>query len=172
MHSKDGSTVGGDNPLLSLVGGLSGGGGYGTIGSVVLDVNAKKSKGHARSMSDASMASVTTDMAKSALFKGVTEHGTIQLQLPKDSFRVLMDSSLGKLTSSSCFGSPLFLCISIATWQHYCIANITLLHPYLSSQSLSSLFIVTKKTIQRGWLCLQTQISRRRRPILRRISYR
>jgi len=86
-------TTGGENahPLLNAVGGL---GGHGTIGSVTLDPKARKSKGHARTMSDASLASVTTDMAKSALFKGVTEHGTIQLQLPKDSFRILMDSSL------------------------------------------------------------------------------
>jgi len=88
-------TTGGENahPLLNAVGGL---GGHGTIGSVTLDPKARKSKGHARTMSDASLASVTTDMAKSALFKGVTEHGTIQLQLPKDSFRILMDSSLGE----------------------------------------------------------------------------
>lgn len=33
-------------------------------------------------------------MAKSALFKGVTETGRIRLQLPKDSFRILMDCSL------------------------------------------------------------------------------
>mmetsp|Transcript_14485 Transcript_14485/g.31420 ORF Transcript_14485/g.31420 Transcript_14485/m.31420 type:complete len:438 (+) Transcript_14485:134-1447(+) len=49
---------------------------------------------HKRLMSDASAMSVTIDMAKSALFKGVTETGRIRLQLPKDSFRILMDSQL------------------------------------------------------------------------------
>lgn len=49
---------------------------------------------HLRKMSDASVRSVTTDLSKSALFKGVTSTGRIQLQLPKDSFRLLMDSSL------------------------------------------------------------------------------
>lgn len=66
-----------------------------SIGSVELGADAKKSNGrHVRAMSDASAVSVTTDMMKSALFKGVTDTGRIQLQLPKDSFRVLMDSAL------------------------------------------------------------------------------
>ncbi|KAL7539710.1 hypothetical protein ACHAXR_009521 [Thalassiosira sp. AJA248-18] len=66
-----------------------------SIGSVELGPNAKKTQGrHVRAMSDASAISVTTDMAKSALFKGITDTGRIQLQLPKDSFRILMDSQL------------------------------------------------------------------------------
>ena len=63
-----------------------------SIGSVELAPDAKVR--HHRAMSDASIHSVTTDLSKSALFKGVTETGTIQLQLPKDSFRLLMDCQL------------------------------------------------------------------------------
>ena len=80
-----GSTAGGQaHPLL----------GSGTIGSVALNDGAKRPMRHTRTMSDASIHSVTTNMAKSALFRGVTEKGTLQLQLPKDGFRVLMDSQL------------------------------------------------------------------------------
>lgn len=64
-----------------------------SIGSVEIAPNAKR-HGHVRQMSDASARSVTTDLAKSALFKTVTETGRIQMQLPKDAFRILMDSTL------------------------------------------------------------------------------
>mmetsp|Transcript_15676 Transcript_15676/g.33120 ORF Transcript_15676/g.33120 Transcript_15676/m.33120 type:complete len:444 (-) Transcript_15676:226-1557(-) len=66
----------------------------GSIGSVELAPDAKRATGHARTMSDASAKSVTTNLAKSSLFKGVTDTGRIQLQLPKDSFRMLMDNQL------------------------------------------------------------------------------
>ena len=65
-----------------------------TIGSVALNDTVKRPVRHARTMSDASVHSVTTNMANSALFRGVTAGGTLQLQLPKDDFRVLMDSQL------------------------------------------------------------------------------
>lgn len=78
------TSSGGAHPLL----------GPDTIGSVVLNDVAKRPARHARTMSDASVHSVTTNMANSALFRGVTEKGTLQLQLPKDGFRVLMDSQL------------------------------------------------------------------------------
>eukprot|EP00578_Thalassiosira_sp_NH16_P024920 CAMPEP_0181101302 /NCGR_PEP_ID=MMETSP1071-20121207/13677_1 /TAXON_ID=35127 /ORGANISM="Thalassiosira sp., Strain NH16" /LENGTH=436 /DNA_ID=CAMNT_0023184135 /DNA_START=157 /DNA_END=1467 /DNA_ORIENTATION=- len=97
-------------PLLSDTASISSGGyGYGatsdsgagghpllqSIGSVELRPDAKRpSILHKRCMSDASIKSVTTDLAKSALFKGVTDTGRIQLQLPKDSFRILLDSQL------------------------------------------------------------------------------
>jgi len=64
-----------------------------SIGSVEIGPDAKR-RGHVRRMSDASVRSVTTDLAKSALVKTVTESGHIQLQLPKDSFRLLMDNAL------------------------------------------------------------------------------
>jgi len=79
-----GATSGGAHPLLVPD----------TIGSVPLNDAAKRPGRHARTMSDASVHSVTTNMANSALFRGVTEKGTLQLQLPKDGFRVLMDSQL------------------------------------------------------------------------------
>jgi len=66
----------------------------GMVGSVALTDGAKRSNRHKRAMSDASIHSVTTNMAKSALFRGVTAKGTLQLQLPKDDFRVLMDCQL------------------------------------------------------------------------------
>lgn len=85
ISSGYGSTAGGQaHPLLSPS----------TIGSVTLNEGAKRSTRHARTMSDASVLSVTTNMAKSVLFRAVTAKGTLQLQLPKDSFRVLMDSQL------------------------------------------------------------------------------
>ena len=86
LSSGYGSTAGGGqtHPLL----------GSNQIGSVALNDVAKGPRRHMRTMSDASIQSVTTNMAKSALFKGVTEKGTLQLQLPKDGFRVLMDSQL------------------------------------------------------------------------------
>ena len=85
ISSGYGSTAGGQtHPLL----------GSHQVGSVALNDGAKGPRRHMRTMSDASIHSVTTNMAKSALFKGVTEKGTLQLQLPKDGFRVLMDSQL------------------------------------------------------------------------------
>lgn len=85
ISSGYGSTAGGQaHPLL----------GSNTIGSVALNDAAKRPGRHARTMSDVSVHSVTTNMANSALFRGVTEKGTLQLQLPKDGFRVLMDSQL------------------------------------------------------------------------------
>lgn len=85
ISSGYGSTGGQSHPLS----------GPGTIGSVVLNDAVKRpSTLHKRTRSDASVQSVTTNMAKSALFKGVTAKGTLQLQLPKDDFRVLMDSQL------------------------------------------------------------------------------
>eukprot|EP00970_Alexandrium_tamarense_P016110 scaffold6150_cov181-Alexandrium_tamarense.AAC.3 len=103
-RKRTGST-GSDAPLLDDISTHSAGGGYGStsfaghpllgnsgfIGSVDLP-----KKMHSRTRSDASMASVTTNMAKSALFRDVTEKGTIRLQLPKDNFRILMDSALGE----------------------------------------------------------------------------
>ncbi|KAL7548817.1 hypothetical protein ACHAWF_012074 [Thalassiosira exigua] len=108
------SRSGSDGPLLEEASATSGGfSGYGatssavggsgahpllsSIGSVELSRDARRASGstaHRRNMSDMSAKSVTTDMAKSALFKGVTEAGRLQLQLPKDSFRMLMDSQL------------------------------------------------------------------------------
>lgn len=76
-----GPDSGRDHPLLTSIGGVG--------------LGAKRpSFAHVRTKSDASAFSVTTNLAKSALFKGVTDTGRIQLQLPKDSFRLLMDSSL------------------------------------------------------------------------------
>lgn len=100
--------TGSDGPLLSIeIRSESSGAGYGatsdsanyhqspsklqSIGSFDYAINSSR---HQRNRSDASAISVTTDMAKSALFKGVTETGRIQLQLPKDGFRLLMDSQL------------------------------------------------------------------------------
>lgn len=67
-----------------------------SIGSVAIDPDARRptSMNHLRSKSDASAEGVTTNLTKSAMFKGVTDTGRIQLQLPKDSFRLLMDQSL------------------------------------------------------------------------------
>lgn len=113
MHARNRSRTGSDGPLLSDAGSVSSGG-YGattsihstggdfnrghlllqSIGSVELAPDSKRPTRHARAQSDASIRSVTTDMAKSALFKGVTDTGRIRLQLPKDSFRILLDSSL------------------------------------------------------------------------------
>lgn len=109
-HARNRSFAGSDGPLLDSGSVHSGFSGYGatgssaigsnhpplgSIGSVELRPDARRSTGrHVRAMSDASIKSVTTDMAKSALFKGVTATGRIQLQLPKDSFRILMDSQL------------------------------------------------------------------------------
>lgn len=110
-HSRNRSRTGSDGqPLLSDSASISSGGyGYGatsdsgagghpllqSIGSVELRPDTKRpSMHHKRCMSDASIKSVTTDLAKSALFKGVTDTGRIQLQLPKDSFRILLDSQL------------------------------------------------------------------------------
>lgn len=107
LHTRNRSRTGSDGPLLD--GGSprsSFSGGYGAISSVASGVSlqsignidlppdAKRSTRHIRAMSDASVKSVTTDMAKSALFKAVTDTGRIQLQLPKDSFRILMDKTL------------------------------------------------------------------------------
>lgn len=102
-HCRNRSRTGSDG--LSLSGSMnSSGHGYGatssirgeskdnlmSIGSVIVD----KPK-HVRAMStDASVKSVTTNLEKSALFKGVTDTGRIQMQLPKDSFRILMDCQL------------------------------------------------------------------------------
>ena len=108
IHTRSRSRTGSDGHLLPLSDASvsSGGGGYGagygsidpplqSIGSVELAHNSKRQDGrHQRLMSDASIKSVTTDMGKSALFKGVTDTGRIRLQLPKDSFRILMDSQL------------------------------------------------------------------------------
>lgn len=74
--------------------------GYGSMsGGVIGDVNTTHSDlpkpRHFRSKStDVSVTSVTSKMIKSSLFKGVTSEGRIQLQLPKDSFRILMDNEL------------------------------------------------------------------------------
>lgn len=74
--------------------------GYGSMsGGVIGDVNTLHSDlpkpRHVRSKStDVSVTSVTSKMIKSSLFKGVTSEGRIQLQLPKDSFRILMDNEL------------------------------------------------------------------------------
>ncbi len=85
IASGYGSTAGGQaHPLLNTS----------TIGSVTINEGAKRSIRHTRAMSDVSIQSVTTNMAKSALFRGVTAKGTLQLQLPKDAFRVLIDSQL------------------------------------------------------------------------------
>ena len=109
IHTRSRSRTGSDGHLLppSDASVSSGGGGYGaagygsidpplqSIGSVELAHDSKRQVGrHQRLMSDASIKSVTTDMGKSALFKGVTDTGRIRLQLPKDSFRILMDSQL------------------------------------------------------------------------------
>ena len=101
------SRTGSDGPLLSIECRNDGhGGGYGAVASdsnvtsrlesiesIEFTVN-PSSRHHQRNRSDASAISVTTDMAKSSLFKGVTDTGRIQLQLPKDSFRILMDGQL------------------------------------------------------------------------------
>ncbi|KAL3792374.1 hypothetical protein ACHAW5_010775 [Stephanodiscus triporus] len=100
-HTRNRSRTGSDGPLhLSEHGGVSTVGGYGatdpghpllqSIGNTELAPGGR----HRRTGSDASVVSVTTDMAKSSLFKGVTDTGRIQLQLPKDSFRILMDRQL------------------------------------------------------------------------------
>lgn len=112
MHTRNRSRSGSDGPLLpSDAGSLtSGGGSYGaisapdrehpllqSIGSVELAPELKlkrPSNIHKRVMSDVSVKSVTTDLAKSALVADVTETGRIRFQLPKDSFRMLMDSQL------------------------------------------------------------------------------
>jgi len=100
------SRSGSDGPLLSIeCRHDSNGGGYGatapdyhnpsrrqSIESIEFTTN--PSSRHQRNRSDASAISVTTDMAKSSLFKGVTDTGRIQFQLPKDGFRILMDSQL------------------------------------------------------------------------------
>lgn len=72
-----------------------------SIGSVQIPTGPGQGRRHRSLMSnssimsvDTSAVSVTIDMAKSALFKGVTDTGRIRLQLPKDSFRILMDSQL------------------------------------------------------------------------------
>ena len=100
-HTRNRSRTGSDGPLLSSEhGSVTSLGGYGatdpghpllqSIGNVELAPGGR----HKRTGSDASVISVTTDMAKSSLFKGVTDTGRIQLQLPKDSFRILMDRQL------------------------------------------------------------------------------
>ena len=100
-HTRNRSRTGSDGPLFSSEhGSVTSGGGYGatdpghpllqSIGNVELAPGGR----HKRTGSDASVISVTTDMAKSSLFKGVTDTGRIQLQLPKDSFRILMDRQL------------------------------------------------------------------------------
>ena len=100
-HTRNRSRTGSDGPLLSSDhGSVTSVGGYGatdpghpllqSIGNVELAPGGR----HKRIGSDASVISVTTDMAKSSLFKGVTDTGRIQLQLPKDSFRILMDRQL------------------------------------------------------------------------------
>ena len=99
-HTRNRSRTGSDGPFYSSEhGSVIGVGGYGatesghplqSIGNVELAPGGR----HKRSGSDTSVISVTTDMAKSSLFKGVTDTGRIQLQLPKDSFRILMDRQL------------------------------------------------------------------------------
>jgi len=72
-----------DHPLLQ------------SIGSVDVGPNTKISgASHLCRGSDHSVVSVTTNLDKSSLLKGVTDTGRVQLQLPKDSFRLLMDSAL------------------------------------------------------------------------------
>jgi hypothetical protein len=51
---------------------------------------------HVRTKSDMSFSSAVTDLTKSALIREITEGGRIRFQLPKDNFRILMDSSLGE----------------------------------------------------------------------------
>mmetsp|Transcript_24210 Transcript_24210/g.50741 ORF Transcript_24210/g.50741 Transcript_24210/m.50741 type:complete len:421 (+) Transcript_24210:220-1482(+) len=63
-----------------------------SIGNV--DVGPRSGANHYRRGSDHSVVSVTTNLDKSSLLKGVTDTGRVQLQLPKDSFRLLMDSQL------------------------------------------------------------------------------
>ena len=97
--------AGSDSPLDdSIRSGISISGrddGYGSMGGGVIgDVYTVQHSDlpkprHVRAQSiDASVASVTSNMIKSSLFKGVTSEGRIQLQLPKDSFRILMDNEL------------------------------------------------------------------------------
>ena len=100
------SRSGSDGPLLSIdCRNDRHGGGYGAISSGYnIDAGTSRHQSiesiefpnsrHQRTRSDASAISVTTNMAKSSLFKGVTDTGRIQLQLPKDGFRILMDSQL------------------------------------------------------------------------------
>ncbi|KAL3809201.1 hypothetical protein ACHAXA_000730 [Cyclostephanos tholiformis] len=101
MHTRSRSRTGSDGPLFSSEhGSVMSVGGYGatdpghpllqSIGNVELAPGGR----HKRTGSDTSVISVITDMAKSSLFKGVTDAGRIQLQLPKDSFRILMDRQL------------------------------------------------------------------------------
>jgi len=108
MHTRNRSRTGSDGPLMlssdnaSVSSGGGGPYGYGSISNVELGGESNKNPvRHQRLMSgasmqsiDASVKSVTTNMAKSALFKGVTDTGRIRLQLPKDSFRILMDCQL------------------------------------------------------------------------------
>mmetsp|Transcript_11333 Transcript_11333/g.20838 ORF Transcript_11333/g.20838 Transcript_11333/m.20838 type:complete len:421 (+) Transcript_11333:76-1338(+) len=105
-HSGQRSRTGSDGPFDGTGSVTSGVSGYGAITSdsdgrghpLLQSIGSVELKGssvrHVRAMSDASIRSVTTNLAKSSLFKGVTDTGRIQLQLPKDSFRVLMDSQL------------------------------------------------------------------------------
>ncbi|KAL7518550.1 hypothetical protein ACHAWX_003367 [Stephanocyclus meneghinianus] len=76
----------------------SGGFGYGSIsgGGNTTGTPAEKSTMHVRTKSDASLASVTMDYAKSSLIREITQEGRIRFQLPKDNFRILMDCTLGE----------------------------------------------------------------------------
>ena len=82
--------------------------GYGSIGSSKeVIMNGVNGGGgpmrHRRTNSEASGVSIdksvepaVTDMRKSAMFKDVTHHGLVQMQLPKDNFRLLSDRDLGE----------------------------------------------------------------------------
>ena len=105
LHTRSRSRTGSDNVLLSDTASLSSGGGYGggygaidhrnhPILQSVTSVDSGGGARHKRIRSDASIKSVTTNMTKSALLKEVTDTGRLRLQLPKDSFRILMDSQL------------------------------------------------------------------------------
>lgn len=106
IHTRNRSRTGSDNSLIPSHVHFADAGGYGatdpntlqSIGSVKLSGRHHRRKSSDASASvasvDGSVVSVTTDLAKSSLFRGVTNTGRIRLQLPKDSFRILMDGQL------------------------------------------------------------------------------
>jgi hypothetical protein len=105
-HTRNRSRTGSDSSLIPSHVHFADAGGYGaTDPSTLQSIGSVKLSGrhHRRTTSDASasvasmdgsVVSVTTDLAKSSLFRGVTNTGRIRLQLPKDSFRILMDGQL------------------------------------------------------------------------------
>lgn len=105
-HTRNRSRTGSDSLLIPSHVYFADAGGYGaTDPSTLQSIGSVKLSGrhHRRTTSDASasvasvdgsVVGVTTELAKSSLFRGVTNTGRIRLQLPKDSFRILMDGQL------------------------------------------------------------------------------